>query len=89
MMTWQGYAFLVFSRKDLLKEFGSSIGDIINGWRKGTLGTQSLSLRSGPGLVDRLKIPWTYCLSPSLVPRPEDWRNHIGACKSRMLDEID
>ncbi|VDB99463.1 unnamed protein product [Peniophora sp. CBMAI 1063] len=67
--------YLSYALADMMTWQG--IGDIINDWRKRALGTQSLSLRSGPGLVDRLKIPWTYCLSPSLVPRPDDWKNHI------------
>ncbi|KZV64473.1 glycosyltransferase family 1 protein [Peniophora sp. CONT] len=67
--------YLSYALADMMTWQG--IGDLINEWRKGSLGTQSLSLRSGPGLVDRLKIPWTYCLSPSLVPRPDDWKNHI------------
>ena len=55
-----------------------SIGDIINTFRTSTLGLPSLTLRSGPGIVDYYKVPWTYCMSPSLVPKPDDWKNHIG-----------
>lgn len=54
------------------------LGDIINDFRKKTLGLSSLSLRSGPGIVERLRIPWTYAWSPALIPKPEDWMNHIG-----------
>ncbi|KAG6831243.1 hypothetical protein H0H87_005809 [Tephrocybe sp. NHM501043] len=35
-------------------------------------------MRTGPGLLDRLKVPWTYCMSPALVPKPRDWKNHIA-----------
>jgi sterol 3beta-glucosyltransferase len=54
------------------------MGDIINNLRTHTLGLQPLSLRSGPGLADRLRLPWTYCMSPTLVPKPKDWMNYIG-----------
>lgn len=56
------------------------ISDIMNTFRTKTLGLSSLSLRSGAGMIDRLKIPWTYCLSPALIPKPDDWKNHIGLC---------
>ena len=55
-----------------------SIGDIINKFRTSTLGLSPLTLRSGPGMIDHYKVPWTYCMSPSLVPKPDDWKNHIG-----------
>lgn len=32
----------------------------------------------GPLLAEALKIPFTYCWSPALVPKPEDWGSHIG-----------
>ena len=31
-----------------------------------------------PMLVQTLKIPFTYCWSPALVPKPIDWAPHIG-----------
>lgn len=54
------------------------LGDIINKFRSKSLGLDPLSIRSGPGIVDRLKVPSTYCFSPSVVPKPLDWKNHIG-----------
>lgn len=54
------------------------IGDLVNDFRTKTLGIRPLSITTGPGLVDRLKVPWTYCMSPALVPPPNDWKNHIG-----------
>lgn len=54
------------------------IGDIINNFRTATLGIPALSFRNGPGILDKLKVPWTYCMSPALVPKPNDWRKHIG-----------
>jgi UDP:flavonoid glycosyltransferase YjiC (YdhE family) len=29
-------------------------------------------------LAKTLKIPFTYCWSPGLVPKPSDWASHIG-----------
>ncbi|CAG8556610.1 15952_t:CDS:10, partial [Acaulospora colombiana] len=54
------------------------LGDVINKFRQKSLGLDPLSIRSGPGIADRLKVPWTYCFSPSLVPKPLDWKNHIA-----------
>ncbi|CAE6434741.1 unnamed protein product [Rhizoctonia solani] len=62
------------------------LGDVINGFRAKTLGLKPLSLRSGAGLVDRLRIPWTYCMSPALVPKPDDWTNHIDVVGFYFLD---
>ncbi|CAE6429532.1 unnamed protein product [Rhizoctonia solani] len=62
------------------------LGDVINNFRTKTLGLKPLSLRSGAGLVDRLRIPWTYCMSPALVPKPDDWTNHIDVVGFYFLD---
>ena len=58
--------------------FCFSIGDIINIFRTSTLELPSLTLRLGPGIADYFKVTWTYCMSPFLVPKPNDWKNHIG-----------
>ncbi|KDR81957.1 hypothetical protein GALMADRAFT_207321 [Galerina marginata CBS 339.88] len=68
--------YLSYAAADLLTWQG--VGDIINNFRSTKLGLSPLSIRSGPGYVDRLKIPWTYCMSPALVPKPNDWKNYIG-----------
>ncbi|KAK0227822.1 UDP-Glycosyltransferase/glycogen phosphorylase [Armillaria fumosa] len=62
------------------------MGDIINKLRTRTLGLAPLSLRSGPGVVDTCKVPWTYCMSPALVPKPKDWKNHIDIVGFYFLD---
>jgi hypothetical protein len=54
------------------------LGGVINKFRTTKLGLEPLTVRSGPGIVDRLKVPWTYCFSPELVHKPADWQNHIG-----------
>lgn len=31
-------------------------------------------------LVPKLRVPFTYCWSPALVPKPVDWPEHIDVC---------
>ncbi len=54
-----------------------SLGDIVNKWRK-SIGLGPVDTAVGALLAWNLKIPFTYCWSPSLVPPPVDWPNHIG-----------
>lgn len=49
----------------------------MNEWR-GTLGLEPLPFTDGPLLAETLRVPTTYCWSPSLVPKPKDWGQHIG-----------
>lgn len=32
----------------------------------------------GPGITSYLRLPHTYCWSPSLVSKPKDWGPEIG-----------
>jgi len=34
----------------------------------------------GPGITTYLKIPHTYCWSPSIIPKPADWGPEIDVC---------
>lgn len=52
------------------------LGDVINDWRY-TLGLEPVPLTEGPFLAETLRIPYTYCWSPSLVPKPKDWPGYI------------
>jgi sterol 3beta-glucosyltransferase len=54
------------------------LGPVINSFRKNMLGLESLTSSQGAGVLDMLKIPWTYCWSDSLLPMPKDWKEHIG-----------
>ncbi|PPQ82369.1 hypothetical protein CVT25_008330 [Psilocybe cyanescens] len=76
--------YLSYAAADLLTWKG--VGDIINTFRTSKLGLSPLGIRVGPGYVDRLKIPWTYCMSPALVPKPDDWKNHIDISGFYFLD---
>jgi sterol 3beta-glucosyltransferase len=53
------------------------LGDLINTLRYKMLGLSKLSLREGPSLLNRSMIPWTYCWSQSLIPKPKDWKKRV------------
>ncbi|KAI0204636.1 hypothetical protein F4808DRAFT_414429 [Astrocystis sublimbata] len=53
------------------------LGDIINRFRTKILDLDPLPLIWAPGVITRLRIPYTYCWSPALIPKPQDWGNHI------------
>ncbi|RAL15750.1 putative sterol glucosyltransferase [Aspergillus homomorphus CBS 101889] len=55
------------------------LGDVINRWRAG-IDLEPIPLSEGPSLAETLKIPFTYCWSPALVPKPRDWPSHIDIC---------
>ncbi|EXJ71992.1 uncharacterized protein A1O5_04495 [Cladophialophora psammophila CBS 110553] len=53
------------------------LGDITNKFRKETLGLHILSQAAATDMLHRLRIPYTYCWSPTLIPKPKDWGPHI------------
>lgn len=53
-------------------------GDITNKFRKVTLGLAEISHASATIVLHRLRIPYTYCWSPALIPKPPDWGRHIS-----------
>ncbi|GME55126.1 uncharacterized protein LTHEOB_6358 [Neofusicoccum parvum] len=55
------------------------LGDVINGWRE-RIDLEPVPMSEGPNLAETLKIPFTYCWSPALVPKPTDWPSHIDVC---------
>lgn len=55
------------------------LGDVVNTWRKG-LELEPLSASTGPLLAETLGVPFTYCWSPALVPKPTDWATNIDVC---------
>ncbi|MCJ1438511.1 hypothetical protein MMC27_007901 [Xylographa pallens] len=54
------------------------LGDVINRFREKSLGLEPVSLMWAPGMASRLRIPYTYCWSPALIPKPKDWGPHIS-----------
>lgn len=53
------------------------LGDVINRFRSAVLDLDPLSLLWAPGLLTRLRIPTTYCWSPALIPKPNDWMDEV------------
>jgi hypothetical protein len=84
-MTWQGYVlfWMDMGKTENLKMPGANqycrLGDIINRFRR-RLDLEPVPNTEGPLLAEALKIPFTYCFSPALVPRPSDWDSHIDVC---------
>ncbi|KAM5361341.1 hypothetical protein ACJA88_014500 [Fusarium oxysporum] len=54
------------------------LSDIINRFRAKCLGLDPVSVIWAPGMLQRLKIPHTYCWSPALIPKPKDWGSQIS-----------
>ncbi|KAJ9612570.1 hypothetical protein H2200_004167 [Cladophialophora chaetospira] len=53
------------------------LGDLTNKFRKETLGLHMLSQAAATDMLHRLRVPYTYCWSPALIPKPKDWGPHI------------
>ncbi|GHJ85208.1 hypothetical protein NliqN6_1610 [Naganishia liquefaciens] len=53
------------------------LGSTINRFRKKKLGLDKISMLSGASVLDRLKLPYIYCWSAELIPKPKDWMQNI------------
>ena len=62
------------------------LGDIVNEFREHTLGLEPVSALWAPGALYRMKVPYTYLWSPSLVPKPRDWGPEIDIGGFVFLD---
>jgi hypothetical protein len=62
------------------------LGGQINLFRTQDLRIDELPDRVASDLIDRQRIPWTYCWSPELLPKPLDWRGHIDISGFYFLD---
>ncbi|KAF8606119.1 UDP-Glycosyltransferase/glycogen phosphorylase [Ceratobasidium sp. AG-I] len=76
--------YLTYGLADMMTWQG--LGHTINKFRRKRLALSQLSVVSGAGLIERCGVPWTYCISPALVPKPEDWMNHIDVVGFYFLD---
>ncbi|KAG9082424.1 hypothetical protein FS749_006850 [Ceratobasidium sp. UAMH 11750] len=65
------------------------LGHTINKFRMQRLGLPYLNTQSAVSMIERCGVPWTYCLSPSLVPKPTDWMSHIDVVGFYFLDLAD
>ncbi|KAI9324470.1 hypothetical protein DFJ73DRAFT_802443 [Zopfochytrium polystomum] len=61
------------------------LGDIVNNFRKSTLGLAKLSPKGGPTIMKVLEVPHTYIWSEALIPKPADWGAHIGGSAAEMV----
>jgi len=62
------------------------LGDLVNNFRERTLGLEPVSQIWAPGALYRMKVPYTYMWSPSLVPKPKDWGPEIDIGGFVFLD---
>lgn len=62
------------------------LGDLVNRFRVKTLGLEPVSTLWAPGQLFRLKVPYTYCWSPGLIPKPSDWGPEIDIAGFVFLD---
>lgn len=62
------------------------LGNVINTFRTQALRLPRLPDSIAPSVLDNLKIPWTYCWSPELLPKPKDWKSHIDISGFYFLD---
>jgi UDP:flavonoid glycosyltransferase YjiC (YdhE family) len=60
--------------------------DIINDFRKKTLGLLTLNTSQAINALVDEQVPHTYCWSPSLVSKPSDWGAHIDVSGFFFLD---
>lgn len=66
---------LSYKRMELLTWTG--LADIVNHFREKTLMLDAVNSAWGYRLFPRLKVPFTYCWSEALIPKPADWGPHI------------
>jgi UDP:flavonoid glycosyltransferase YjiC (YdhE family) len=67
--------FITYALIDMMTWQG--LGDVINRFRERSLNLEPVSIMWAPGMASRLRIPYTYCWSPALIPKPGDWGEHI------------
>jgi UDP:flavonoid glycosyltransferase YjiC (YdhE family) len=79
--------FMSYPLVDLMTWQG--LGDLVNRFRVKTLGLEPVSTIWAPGQLHRLKVPYTYLWSPSLVPKPSDWGPEIDIAGFVFLELAD
>ncbi|KAF4991311.1 hypothetical protein FDECE_14081 [Fusarium decemcellulare] len=68
--------YLSFMMMELLTWQG--LGDLINKFRSQTLHLDPVSPMWGFQLLSRLRVPYSYLWSESLIPKPADWGPHLN-----------
>ncbi|KAI2616664.1 glycosyltransferase family 28 domain-containing protein [Hypomontagnella submonticulosa] len=77
--------YLSFMMMELLTWQG--LGDVINKFRTRTLKLDPISPLWGHQLLSRLRVPFTYLWSESLIPKPQDWGSHIRIAGFSFLSQ--
>lgn len=77
--------FLSFIMMELLTWQG--LGDVINKFRTRTLKLDPISPLWGHQLLSRLRLPFTYLWSESLIPKPADWGSNIQIAGFSFLSQ--
>ncbi|KAI2466046.1 hypothetical protein F4781DRAFT_407000 [Annulohypoxylon bovei var. microspora] len=77
--------YLSFMMMELLTWQG--LGDVINRFRTRTLKLDPISPLWGHHLLSRLRVPFTYLWSESLIPKPYDWGPHIRIAGFSFLNQ--
>lgn len=65
------------------------LSSVINEFRTSVLRLRPIPSRTASAVLDHLRIPWTYCWSPELLPKPKDWKGHIDISGFYFLDNED
>ncbi|KAL6709290.1 hypothetical protein ACN47E_001697 [Coniothyrium glycines] len=68
--------YFSFAMMELLTWQG--LGDLINKFRTKTLKLDPISPMWGFQLLPRLRVPYTYLWSQTLIPKPSDWQEHLS-----------
>ncbi|KAI1375834.1 hypothetical protein F4677DRAFT_445996 [Hypoxylon crocopeplum] len=77
--------YLSFMMMELLTWQG--LGDVINKFRTRILKLDPISPLWGHQLLARLRVPFTYLWSESLIPKPPDWGPHIRIAGFSFLSQ--
>ncbi|KAG7423269.1 Sterol 3-beta-glucosyltransferase UGT80A2 [Fusarium oxysporum f. sp. raphani] len=72
----RGANYLSYMLMELLTWQG--LGDLINKFRTQTLHLDPVSPMWGFQLLSRLRVPYSYLWSESLIPKPSDWPSHLN-----------
>ncbi len=78
--------WLSYSVIDLLTWAG--VGDLINDFRRETLGLPALHVAArGAGVINDRAVPFCYLWSPHLIPKPADWPDHVDVADFVFFDQ--
>jgi len=77
--------FLSYGVVDLI--IWSGIADLVNAFRRDSLGLPPLSHLDGAGLLEDHAVPFTYLWPDALMPRPSDWGPHIDLANFTFHDQ--